>query len=78
MQTLSEPDLKSLYRRCLNASLQGMLSTPEIVLCSTASEILLKRVFSGDFDALVAWSKHQRDDSVHDAADRYTAGPDGR
>lgn len=70
MRTLSESDLKTLYRHCLNASLQGPMGMPEIVLCSTASEALLKRVFSGDFEALLAWSKAPRDDTAHDAAAR--------
>jgi hypothetical protein len=54
LATISEQDLKSFYMQCDRAAAQGSLGG-DVALCSVAYELLLKRVFDGDFFALLAW-----------------------
>lgn len=69
LEKLSESDLKKFYVRCSHAALRGRMGSGEIALCSTGYEILLKRVFRGDFRALLEWSRRNRQ--------RAGEGPDG-
>jgi hypothetical protein len=52
---LSEAQLKESYLRCSRAAVRGRLQSGEIAGCSIVYETLLKRVFGGDFRALIAW-----------------------
>lgn len=55
--TLPEPELKGVYLHCSRESTQRIMGYGEIALCSIVYETVLKRIFAGDFDALLAWSK---------------------
>jgi hypothetical protein len=59
LRQLADPELKALYRECSAAALQGSLGAKGIALCSVGYEILLRRIFSGDFFALLAWSRSE-------------------
>jgi len=52
---LSEAELKESYLRCSRAAVRGRLQSGEIAGCSVVYETLLRRVFGGDFRALIAW-----------------------
>lgn len=73
---LSEGDLKARYLKCSHAAVQGLLGSREIAFCSLGYEVLLQRVFGGDYFALLAWSRGQ---ATYEAAagmsgDTATAG----
>lgn len=59
LRELPDRDLKAHYLRCARASTQRSLGSDEIALCSLGYEILLKRIFGGDFFALLAWWRSQ-------------------
>ena len=67
LERLPEQDLKSFYLRCSRAASQHALGSGEIALCSQGYEILLKRIFGGDFFALLAWSQLHSDDTLKTA-----------
>ena len=60
-EALPESDLKVLYLSCSRESSQRLLDPGEAAFCSTAGEALKRRSFGGDFDALLAWWRAQRD-----------------
>lgn len=68
LERLPELDLKSFYLRCSRAASQHALGSGEIALCSLGYEILLKRIFGGDFFALLAWSQLHPDDTLQTAS----------
>ena len=55
-------NLESAYLHCARESEQRMLSVDEAAFCSIGSEVLKKRRFGGDFDAMLAWWKVHRND----------------
>lgn len=57
LRRLPEHELKAFYAHCARAALARALDTGGIALCSVGYEILLQRVFRGDFHALLAWSQ---------------------
>ena len=59
LERFSEAQLKDFYLRCSRAAGERRMSGGEIAICSIGYELLLKRAFHGDFDALVAWSRRQ-------------------
>ena len=59
VERLSEPELKAFYMHCSRAAMRRGLGGGDIALCSVGYEVLLKRAFRGDFQALLAWSKSQ-------------------
>jgi hypothetical protein len=61
LDELSDADLKSVYIDCSQAAAQRALGAGEIAMCSTVYERLLTRTFSGDFGALLAWSRQHPD-----------------
>ena len=61
LHILPEPELKDVYLHCLRESTQRVMGYGEIALCSMVYETLLTRIFAGDFDALLAWSKANSD-----------------
>lgn len=63
LERLAEPDLKSVYLRCCAASERDLLSFEEVARCSIAYEVLKQRVFGGDFQALLNWSRLHRSGS---------------
>lgn len=58
---MPDAQLKRVYVACSNAALHGALGTSDIPFCSLVYEALLQRTFGGDFFALLAWSRAQRD-----------------
>lgn len=61
LHILPEPELKDVYLHCSRESTQRVMGYGEIALCSMVYETLLTRIFAGDFDALLAWSKANSD-----------------
>ena len=61
---VAEADLKSQYLSCARVSSQRMLGMDEAAVCSIVAEVLKKRSFGGDFDALLAWWRLHRDEPV--------------
>ena len=53
-------DVERLYLQCARESEQRLLGPGEAAVCSIAGEVLLKRRFGGDFNALLAWWKVHR------------------
>jgi hypothetical protein len=63
MQRFSDADLKRFYLHCSRAATRS-LSSGDIAVCSVGYELLLRRTFGGDFDALLAWSRRHPDDGA--------------
>lgn len=63
-----EPQLKALYLQCQRDAMQGLLDFGDAARCSIVHEVLLKHVFRGDFQALVAWWRQQRRDEIEGMA----------
>jgi hypothetical protein len=59
LRALPDDQLKAFYLRCSGAALRGELGAGEIATCSLGYHTLLARTFSGDFHALLAWSRQQ-------------------
>ena len=55
LEKLPEADLKTIYLSCARASSERLLSLGEMIQCSTAADVLKRRSFGGDFDAMLAW-----------------------
>lgn len=73
LRRLPATELKAYYLQCSRAATQRVLDSQQIALCSIGYEILLQKVFGGDFAALLAWSKTQTGDGV--AVARFWRGP---
>jgi hypothetical protein len=72
---LPEPGLKAVYLHCSREASQYALRLGEAAYCSIVYETLLRRIFGGDFHALLAWSSTQRDDPIGEGFnDALTAG----
>ena len=52
--------IQAVYVACSNEAEQRLLGFGEAAMCSLVYETLKRRVFGGDFDALLAWSRAQR------------------
>lgn len=62
------PDcLKAFFLHCSRVAEQRVLPLAEAAVCSVGYEVLLKREFGGDFDALLAWWRVRRPETVDDA-----------
>ena len=64
LEVVPESSLKTLYLGCSREATQRSLGSGEIASCSIVYETLLRRGFGGDFMALLAWSRAQRDDAI--------------
>lgn len=53
-------ELMAIYVACSNEAEARLLGAGEAAACSIAYEMLKRRVFGGDFDALLAWSRSTR------------------
>ncbi|KAB2873792.1 MAG: hypothetical protein IT503_08590 [Burkholderiaceae bacterium] len=58
-EVMPEADLKAVYLRCDAEANRRLLDFGDAALCSLAYEALKRRVFGGDFDALLAWWRTQ-------------------
>lgn len=72
LDRLPAADLKRLYLDCESESETGRLGIGGIEACSVVYVELLRRVFGGDFDALLAWSRQQ---TVDNAEHQLVADP---
>lgn len=54
--------LKAMFMECAAQANEQVLDFGSAATCSIGYEALLKRGFSGDFQALLAWWRNQRDD----------------
>ena len=72
LQTLPEVELKDAYSHCSREATQRLLGYGEAALCSIVYETLLRRVFGGNFDALLTWSKVHFHDASEEAANDAT------
>lgn len=52
--------IKAIYVDCSNEAETRLVGAGEAAACSIVYETLKRRVFEGDFDALLAWSRAQR------------------
>ena len=68
LHTLPESELKGAYLHCSRESTERIMGYGEIALCSIVYETVLKRIFAGDFDALLAWSRANSTPSASAAA----------
>ena len=59
---VSQPldQLELVYLRCSREAETRLMGMDEAALCSIASEALLKRRFDGDFEAMLAWWRTNR------------------
>ena len=55
-----EQCLKRIFMHCSDVSEKEVLGAGLGMMCSTAYEALLKRVFKSDFETLLAWWRSQR------------------
>ena len=62
LEQLPEPALKTMYLRCARVSSERLLSLAEAIKCSTAADVLKRRSFGGDFEAMLAWWRRHRDE----------------
>lgn len=58
--SMPEPCLKTMYLYCSAASERVVLGQHAMIVCSLGHEALLKTVFGGDLDALLAWWRAHR------------------
>ena len=63
-EQMPEGHLKLLFLRCSREASRRMLSLDEGALCSAAQDVLKKRSFGGDFNALLSWWRLHRDDPM--------------
>lgn len=63
---MPEPALATAFLRCDREARVRMLSFEDGVRCAMACDALLRRVFAGDVDALIAWWLVHRDESAVD------------
>ena len=54
--------LKAMFMQCAAQANEQVLDFGSAATCSIGYEALLKRGFSGDFHALLAWWRNQRND----------------
>lgn len=57
---MPEDCLKTMFMQCSAASEKNVLGMGTVMVCSSAYEALLKRVFSGDYHSFLAWWQDQR------------------
>jgi hypothetical protein len=53
--------LREIYKACSDASSQALLDFESAAVCSFTHEALLKQGFGGNFGALIAWWRSQRE-----------------
>jgi hypothetical protein len=63
---MSEPALATAFLRCDREARTRVLSLDDGARCAMAWDALLRRVFAGDVDALIAWWKANRDEGTLD------------
>jgi hypothetical protein len=59
-ERMPEDCLKTMFMQCSAASEKNVLGMGTVMVCSSAYEALLKRVFSGDYQSFLAWWQDQR------------------
>lgn len=65
-ERMSEPALATAFLRCDREARVRLLSLDDGAQCAMAWDALLRRVFAGDVDALIAWWRVNRDASTLD------------
>ena len=63
---MSEPVLETAFLQCDREARARVLSLDEGARCAMAWDALLRRVFAGNVDALIAWWKVKREESTSD------------
>lgn len=63
---MSEPVLARAFLRCDREARARVLSLDDGARCAMAWDALLRRVFAGDVDALIAWWQVNREESTTD------------
>ena len=70
LEGLSDSGLKAFYLHCSRAAAKRSLGSGGIAVCSIGYELLLRRTFGGDFNALLAWWRlHPGDGAVGEFED---------
>lgn len=64
----SVPDgcLRAMFLMCADTSRNQLMDLGSAAACSVGYEVLLKRSFGGDFNALLAWWRSQRGENVRE------------
>lgn len=60
-EQLPQHCLQAMFRECSRASQSGLLDFDSAAACSIGYEALLSKGFNGNFHALLAWWKDERD-----------------
>lgn len=60
LEAAPNEELKSVYNDCSREAETRLLGAGEAAVCSIIYETLKRRVFGGDFAALLDWSRAQR------------------
>ena len=63
-ERLPQPCLRALFAACSVAAGRGLLDFSSAAACSFAYEALLKEAFGGNFRALMAWWRAQRNEPL--------------
>jgi hypothetical protein len=58
LEQLSELEMKTFYARCSQEGVARRLDGGEAMACSIGYDVLLRKYFDGDFERLLAWSRH--------------------
>ena len=61
---MSEPALAATFLSCDREATARVLGPDDGVRCAMAWDALLRRVFAGDVDALIAWWQANREEST--------------
>lgn len=60
LEAAGAEELKLLYLRCSQETLERRLDAGEAMACSVVYDVLLRNYFGGDFVQLLAWSRAQQ------------------
>lgn len=77
LEALTASQIQVVYLNCSNQAMKRRLDGGEAAMCSLAYDVLLKRHFGGNFDALLAWSRQQAGVGDQSQADGMAMRPDG-
>ncbi|HWP11999.1 MAG TPA: hypothetical protein VNN06_09280 [Ramlibacter sp.] len=65
-EQMPEGCLKSLFMECAEAANERFLDLGSAAICSIGYEALLRQGFGGDFHALIAWWRREREAEATD------------
>lgn len=63
-ERMPRPCLEGIFRECTAASSRGLLDLGAAAVCSFGYEALLRQGFGGNFHALMAWWRSEKQDAA--------------